>query len=227
MLSLVKINQIKLLHTNKGRDKSGLCLVEGEKSIAMAKDMVEYTFSVEDTEYFKELVSTQAPQSIAAVARIPQWAKLDIEKSRTIVVLDGVQDPGNVGTILRLCSGFDATVLALESVDITNPKVIRSSAGAMFMVPWLKMNRPNGHAYLEKLSASRKIFRLEKKSNGKNIEELTTASDIILIAGSEGNGIILDTTGTSISINHNKNLESLNISHALAIALHSRYQAHT
>ncbi|MDP3970194.1 MAG: RNA methyltransferase [bacterium] len=193
----------------------------------MAKDMVEYTFSVEDTEYFKELVSTQAPQSIAAVARIPQWAKLDIEKSRTIVVLDGVQDPGNVGTILRLCSGFDATVLALESVDITNPKVIRSSAGAMFMVPWLKMNRPNGHAYLEKLSASRKIFRLEKKSNGKNIEELTTASDIILIAGSEGNGIILDTTGTSISINHNKNLESLNISHALAIALHSRYQAHT
>jgi len=224
MLTTVEQKLIKSLHTKKGRDAKGLCLVEGAKVIETAGDAVDFTFTVKDVEYeseFLKLVTTKTPQTVAAVARIPSWTKEEIDAKSTVLVLDGVQDPGNVGTILRLCLAFNVSLLLIESADVTSSKVIRSSAGAMFQVPWAKVSRPEAAALL--LDADREIFRLEKVEKSSPVKDLRTGKPAVIIAGNEGSGITLTTPGTSITIAHDELIESLNVGTAVAIALERRY----
>lgn len=226
MLTASQEKLIRSLATKKGRTESGLCLVEGKKNVKEAKSFVEFSFTPDDTRNFSKLVDVTTPQPSAAVARIPSYSKAEIVKRSYIVVLDGVQDPGNVGSILRLCLGFDASLVLIESADPASPKVIRSSAGAFFQVPWLEISRKE--AEKELLVFDRPVIRLEK---GRGSKKLTlTKSNIskipskcIIIAGSEGQGIQLDLSGTSLEIPHNPKLESLNVSHTLAILLAQLY----
>jgi TrmH family RNA methyltransferase len=226
MLSLNQEKLIRSLATKKGRTESGFCLVEGEKNVLEAGDLVEFTFTPNDSKDFASLVETVTPQPIVAVARIPVHTKEEILKSDIIVVLDGVQDPGNVGTILRLCLGFDAALVLIESADPSNSKVIRSSAGAFFKTPWLEIPRPGAEAEL--LSYGREIYRLEGEGksevisfNSKNLS--TLPKKLLLVAGSEGHGIKLEVAGTSLTIPHSDKLESLNVANALAIVLAGLY----
>lgn len=220
MLSNAQEKLIRSLSSRKGREKSGRCLVEGAKAIETAGRAVEFTFTREDTAEFDSLVTTETPQDEAAVARIPEWSRDDIDKSPTLVVLDGVQDPGNVGAVLRLCLGFGASLLLVESCDVASPKVIRSSAGGMFLVPWLRMSPSEAAEYLA--VSKRDIFRLEKIDGAKGPEAFAKPKRVAIIAGSEGSGIRLPNTGTSIGIAHDERLESLNVTHALAIAMYCR-----
>jgi len=218
MLTKSQEKIIASLSTKKGREAHGLCLVEGQKIIDTAGDFIEYTFGSQDSPRFNRLVTTETPQSRAAVARIPVWSMEDIARRNCIIFLDGVQDPGNVGAILRLCLGFDASVVLIESADPTNPKVIRSSVGALFHVPWTQSERNHIHDIITYFS--RPVFRLEKKKNAKDISRISLSTPLILVAGSEGKGIREDISGTSIYIPHTNLLESLNVGHALAIALY-------
>ncbi|MFA6522599.1 MAG: TrmH family RNA methyltransferase [Patescibacteria group bacterium] len=223
MLTRAQEKRIKSLQNAKGREESGTCLVEGQKVIDTAGSAVEFTFDRNDTGEFDDLVTTETPQEIAGVATIPSWTLEQIKSKKTIVVLDGVQDPGNVGAILRLCLGFDTSLILIESADVTSPKVIRASVGAMFQVPWQKISRVDAHDLIVDLQFP--IFRLEKNANAKDLPAFTEPQNAILIAGSEGNGIQLPIEAPSISIDHNTALESLNVGHALAIALHARYES--
>ncbi len=219
MLTKAQEKLIRLLQTKKGRDESGLCLAEGKKVIEMAGDLVEFTFRESDTPIFNKLVTTETPQTEAAVVRIPTWEMSSLLAKRVIVVLDGVQDPGNVGAILRLCLGFDAGLILIESADVTNPKVVRSSAGAMFQVPTMSVARDTVENVLKGMD--RPIYRLEKRKGSTPISSARFNAPLLLIAGSEGKGIRLDLTGTSVHIEHASALESLNVGNALAIALYS------
>jgi TrmH family RNA methyltransferase len=226
MLTAKQEKLIRSLATKKGRNESGLCLVEGEKNIVEAGDLVEFTFTPDDSKDFSSLVETVTPQPTAAVARIPVYTKDDILRCDSIVVLDGVQDPGNVGAILRLCLGFDASLLLIESADPSNTKVIRSSAGAFFNVPWLEIERPGAEEEL--YSFGREVYRLEVSKTDNNIvlnqkNVKTLAEKLLLIAGSEGQGIKLGIAGTSLYIKHSSKLESLNVANAVAIVLSRLY----
>ncbi|MFH1667499.1 MAG: RNA methyltransferase [Candidatus Komeilibacteria bacterium] len=218
MLSKAQEKLIKSLHNNKGRQKSGLCLVEGQKVIDLAGDLIETKFTKDDSMNFDQLVTTETPQEIAATARIPKWNVEDISSKEVIVFLDNVQDPGNVGSILRLCLGFDASLVLVESVDVTSPKVIRSSVGAMFQVPWLDIDRTAVDTFIKEMD--REVYRLEKKDKAEKFNT-NIKKPLVLIAGSEGQGIKLNTKGKSIYIDHSEELESLNVGHALAIALYN------
>lgn len=220
MLSKAKEQLVRSLHRKKDRAESGLCLVEGSKVIATAGDAVEWTFSRNDSDVFDALVTTDTPQDMAGVARIPRWTREDVSSRSTIVVLDGVQDPGNVGAILRLCLGFDASLVLIESADVTSSKVVRASVGAMFQVPWMVVRRDEAVKFI--MSFDRPVYRLESSTHAAILPEQrrgANAESHILIAGSEGSGIQLDVSGESISIAHNPKLESLNVGHALAIVL--------
>lgn len=219
MLSQAEEKRIRSLHAKKGRKETGLCLVEGEKNIEAAGDAVEFTFTKEDSVRFEQLVTTDTPQEIAAVAKIPSFSRDDILEAKTIIVLDGVQDPGNVGTILRLCLAFNASLILIESADPASPKVIRSSAGALFHLPWMRMSRAEAHGFLTDLD--RPIYRLEKNDASVSIDKMSK-EPIALIAGSEGQGIELTIPGESVAIAHDPRIESLNVGTALAIALHAR-----
>ncbi len=220
MLSKAQEKLIRSLRSRKGREKSGRCLVEGAKVIETAGRAVEFTFTREDTPEFDSLVTTETPQDEAAVARIPEWNRDDIERSPVLVVLDGVQDPGNVGAALRLCLGFGAALLLVESCDAASPKVIRSSAGAMFLVPWMRLTPSDAAEYLA--SSGRDIFRLERQGGARGPEAIARPKRVAVIAGNEGSGIRLPNAGTSVEIPHDDRLESLNVTHALAIALYCR-----
>lgn len=224
MLSNAQEKKIKQLHTKKGREKLGLCLVEGKKPIETAGDAIEFSFTRSESGDFDRLVTTETPQDVAAVATIPEWGLEDVKKYSTIVVLDGVQDPGNVGSILRLCLGFNASLILIDSVDVTNPKVIRSSVGAMFQVPWITLKREYAEEFIEKLE--REVYKLEGKEGAKVLgKKLISEMDeeIVLIAGSEGQGVKMEINGTSLMILHKTQLESLNVTHALAISLYERF----
>lgn len=217
MLSKAQEKLIKSLHTKKGREKHDKCLVEGEHAIELADYLIEFEFARDYTENFNELITTSSPQEKAAVARIPHWDEDRIMKKDIIVFADGLQDPGNAGAILRLCLAFNASLVLLNSVDLSNPKVIRSSAGAFFQVPWMTVKKDDIADFIKK--SGRRIYRLEKTENSKPLPS-TMDIPLILIIGNEGNGIQLEIGGDSIHIPHNEDLESLNVGHALAISLY-------
>jgi TrmH family RNA methyltransferase len=220
-------NQRKLmasLETKKGREKTGLCLVEGQKMIDTAGAAVEEVFHINDLgqRSFGKIATTDTPQEVIGVAKIPVWSMEQIKKAKTIILLDRVQDPGNVGAILRLCLGFDATMILVESADPSSTKVIRASAGGLFLVPWIDLDPSRARDALKELN--RPIYRLEKRSGAKSESVLATDQPIVLIIGNEGSGISITSEGTSVVIDHNPKLESLNVATATAIALHERYR---
>ncbi|EKD33473.1 MAG: hypothetical protein ACD_76C00021G0002 [uncultured bacterium] len=226
MLSKSQEKLIRSLLTRKGREESGLCLVEGKKPIQMAGNSVIFSFTKKDTKNFDKLVTTETPQEIAAVAKAPVIIKEKVLTKQNIIVLDGVQDPANVGAIMRLCLGFNASLILIESAEPTNPKVIRGSAGAIFQTPYMFLPRARANSFINDLN--RPIFRLESKNKKDeiNISSQTAKNlpeSLILIVGSEGSGIKLDIKGRSVAIKHNTRLESLNVSHAVAIFLAFRY----
>jgi TrmH family RNA methyltransferase len=221
MLSKATEKLILSLHTKKGRRSTGLCLVEGEKVIRMAGDLIETRFSERDSPRFQKLVTTEAPQTEAAIARIPRRALKSVLSKDVVVVLDGVQDPGNVGAILRLCLGFDAGIILIQTADPTSPKVVRSSAGTMFKVPWIELSAEDAVNAIKE--DGRKIVRLEKKQGSEPMIKVGRKKPLFLVTGSEGKGITLSIDAPSIHIVHNAELESLNVGHAIAIALFHLY----
>lgn len=220
MLSKDREKLIRSLKAKKGREKNGLCLVEGRKNIKAAGHAVEFVFTRADTEDFDRLVDAETPQDVAAVARIPDWMEDEILSLPTIVVLDGVQDPGNVGAVFRLCLGFDASLLLVDSADPSAPKTIRASAGSFFLVPWMRLPRADAAHRISSFGLP--VYRLEKRPGSQGPETMRKPRRCILLAGSEGSGITLGIEGRSVAIPHAPALESLNVGHAVAIALYER-----
>lgn len=205
------------LQKRKEREARGLFVIEGEKFVREASRLVEFTFTDRDTPIYREVVSTETPQKIAAVARLPIWTIDEIKQLPTIVVLDGIQDPGNVGAILRACLGFRASLVLVESAEISNPKTVRASAGALLHVPFISVARDQA---VEMITAfGRPVFRLELRKGAVEPVEISL-KDRVLIAGNEGKGIKLPVLGTSVAIPHDPHLESLNVATATSIVLY-------
>lgn len=217
MLSKSQQRLLLALQKRKEREERGMFIIEGEKFVRDAGALVEFTFTARDTTIYREVISTEAPQGIAAVARVPGWKIDDITTRPTIVVLDGIQDPGNVGTVLRACLGFDASLLLIESAEVTNPKTVRASASAILRAPWKTVARDEAVELLTSLN--RPIFKLELKKGAVTPAEISPKPRI-LIAGNEGKGIKLQINGTSVAIPHNPLLESLNVAMATSIVLY-------
>ena len=224
MLSLAQEKLILATHTNKGREKVGLVLVEGEKILKEAREFIEFEFSEEDSNNFEKLVTTQTPQTRAGLARLPDWKLEDCLKKKTVILLDHIQDPGNLGTILRSALAFDASLILVECADIGNPKVIRSSVGSLFHVPWINLKRSEVNEILERIN--RNTYRLELSPSAIDISKIPS-SDALIIVGSEGKGIQLDVKAPSIKISHNEKLESLNAAVATSLLLHQRFSSVT
>ena len=139
-----------------------------------------------------------------------------------MVALDGVQDPGNVGTIIRLAAAFDAggVILTGGSADPFAPKSIRASAGAILALPVMAASRS---ALLEEAAANG--FTLYAAASGEGRLEVPTSAAVIVF-GSEGRGVspaLLD-AAKRISIRTSPTIESLNVATAAAIVLQRSYE---
>jgi TrmH family RNA methyltransferase len=173
------------------------------------------------------LANTEHPQGVVAVIEPKRWSLSDIRMltGTTAVVLDGVQDPGNVGTILRTALGLGATgVIALKgTADLTNSKVIRSAMGASFHLPAVP-------ATPEEFVAWAKLQRTEiwiAEGSGEPAEQLpgwrADRSPVALVFGNEGAGIssVLESAATRrVAIPLAQRVESLNVAVAAGILLY-------
>ncbi len=157
----------------RSRRESGLFLVEGPKMFEeLPKDRVEQVFVTErfledpdhqrmveqvdgkkvvlvTGEVLKSISNTQTPQGVAAVARQYRYSLEDIRDGGAkplVMFLETIQDPGNLGTILRAgeAAGVTGVIMDRESADIYNPKVIRSTMGSVYRVPFLYVDELGG-----------------------------------------------------------------------------------
>lgn len=246
---------IRDLHRRRGRERRGLALAEGVRLVeealaagisvrgaavspalesttrgkALKAALAERSIRVEevtDTD-LEALADTEHPQGVAAVIEPKRWGLDDLRLSSgtTLLVLDGVQDPGNVGTMLRTAWGFGAAgVVALKgTADLSNPKVIRAAMGASFHLPAVQ-------AAPEEFVAWSRLQRAEiwvADVSGENPQRLPPRSagrpPVALVVGNEGAGVSPALEAAAhhrVAIPLARGVESLNVAVAAGILLY-------
>lgn len=246
-----KIKQAKRLYRRRSREQTGLFLAEGLRLVEEAlvrgsikrlfysnallhsergKELLDraITQSVElyhcSVEVLAELTDTQNDQGILAVVKQPKpvtnWEnQLD---QACILVIDRVQDPGNLGTILRtaLGAGISGVWLVAGTVDLFNPKVVRASMGAIFSLPFSLVNKEE---VLDMCQANNLKLFVTDVVDGVTYYQSDFTNPLALVVGNEANGV--DPTFTKnasarIFIPLTNQVESLNVSIATAVLLY-------
>jgi RNA methyltransferase, TrmH family len=172
---------------------------------------------------FVSIVPSETPQGLAALVRVKMHTMDQVlENSGLLLVLAGVQDPGNLGTILRSAEAFGAggALLGEGTVSAYNSKVVRASAGSIFRVPVVKVEL---RAAISAMQA--RGFRLLATSSHKGtpLPDLNLSGQTAIFIGNEGAGIdkkLLSEMDELIMIPHSPRVESLNAGIAASIVLY-------
>lgn len=199
-------------------------LVDSERGAALRNALQQRGVMVTDVtdKEFSSAAATESPQGVLAVARIPQRSLSDLAGRRTLrlLVLDAVQDPGNVGTIVRTAAalGADATVALPGTVDLWNAKVVRSAMGAHF-------HHPAFHASWEEVQAFCAVEQVAVWGGdveGAAVLEVEAPLRLALVVGNEGGGLspaVRAAVTHSVSLPISPMVESLNVAVAAGILL--------
>ena len=252
MLSKNRRQLIERLKTRKGRPREGLVLVEGVRSSAeVLAAGADIRFTVRsprllDTEVGRTLASalaargpeavevddadlaelsdTEHPQGVLCVCTEPSLdlARLRERSPATVLLLDGLQDPGNMGTLIRAARAFgvDAVIVLDGSVDPWNPRAVRAAAGAGFHTPIARATWADAGPWLE----GQHIEILAADPAGEDVRLFQPAESWALAVGNEGAGLRADVVSAStkhIAIPMPGRAESLNAGVAGSILLYS------
>ena len=238
MLSKSQIGFIKSLHQKKYRKENKLFIVEGIKTLMeffSSKYQIQSIyylpqyqsllpklapniklFEVNNAE-LEKISTLQAPQGILALLAIPDNQEIAPEKlkNKFSLVLDGVQDPGNMGTIIRTADwfGFEHIICSTNSVDVFNPKTVQATMGSLARV---NICYTNLSEYLQQVQLPVYAAML----NGENLYKVEWQQEGLIILGNEGQGISDDVAkmvSRSITIPRVGSAESLNVSISAAI----------
>ncbi len=221
-----KIKSITNLKQSKFRKETGLFLVEGEhlvKEARLANVLVETYTITHNLE--GELVSEQVMKKICNTDTVIKQIGIcklitkDLIASK-ILILDKVQDPGNLGTLMRSAKAFkfDTIFLSDGCVDIYNDKVIRSSQGAIFKLNFITGNIVE---FINKIKNTHNVFGTDV-TNGVDVKNINLKENVAVILGNEGYGIseeVKKLNLKNIYINMD-NTESLNVSVAGSIIMY-------
>ena len=175
---------------------------------------------------FTSVVPSETPQGVAALVRMKPFTLEDVlvgdEEPPLVVAVCGVQDPGNLGTVLRSAEAFGASgvLLGENTVSAYNPKVVRASAGSIFRLPLVKPELKTALAGLRE----RGLRLLATSSHkGTPLPEVELNSPLALLVGSEGAGLaheIMAQVDEVVAIPHSSKVESLNAGVAASIVLY-------
>ncbi len=232
-VSNAKIKEIKKLGQKKYRDHERLFLVEGEHLVLEAhktsylqelllKENAKLELPV-PTNYLTDNVikfisNLETPAPIMGLCTIP---KGEIKGER-ILILEDIQDPGNLGTIIRSAVAFnvDTIILSTNTVDAYSPKVVRASQGMLF---YINIVRTDIEKAIENLKLSNYKIYGTKVDNGKLLKALAKVEKFAIIMGNEGSGVslnLLKLCDEYVYIPMNKACESLNVAVATSIILY-------
>ncbi len=176
--------------------------------------------TITDSE-FSTIADTQTPQGILAIVEIPLQRYIDETRDGIIVALENVSDPGNVGTIIRTCDwfGIKDIIISSNSVDIYNPKVIRSTMGSLFHVNIYITE--NIYGTLKMLQKSGKAI-ICADMEGSNVYNFSKNESSVLAFSNEANGPtqkLREISNSVITIPKYGNAESLNVATAAAVII--------
>ena len=235
MLSKNQVKLIQKLHQKKYRNELNLFIVEGKKSIneflqagytpqlliateAFTTNVPQHLITPVSKDELRKVSTLQNPDEGLAVFQQPKHK--GILQEGVIVALDNVQDPGNLGTIIRLCDWFGVETLLCntQTVDCYNPKVVQASMGSLTRVAVHYLDLA---AFLTTTALPVYTMDLE----GENLYTATFPKDCILILGNEANGISAEVRALSNEVitiprfSKHQRTESLNVAMAGAIIL--------
>jgi RNA methyltransferase, TrmH family len=237
-----QVKQWKKLHTKKERDRSGTYMVEGfhlvEEALkydevvqevlvkegldlpsAWNLDSVSVTQLSEDAA--KAVSATETSQGVFAVCYQLETQEGEL-KGRTFLMLDEVQDPGNLGTIIRTAdaAGIDMIILGEGTADLYNPKVLRSAQGSHFHLPIIKGDLPD---WIDRLKNEGVPVYGTALENSVEYHTVSSEESFALIMGNEGNGVspsILGSTDQNLYVPIYGKSESLNVAIAAGILMY-------
>lgn len=174
----------------------------------------------------KSVSPLDTPQRVLFSVRIPESAPPEVLEGRTYLVLDGLQDPGNLGTILRTADAFEADGVFLlpGCADLWNPKTVRSSMGAVFRLPAWSCSLEELHALAEE--AGLPLAGSALREDTPDLREADLRRAVILV-GSEGRGLsgaALALCAQTVRIPMGPRCESLNAAAAAAVLLWEGYR---
>src|SRR5574344_472484 len=229
------------LQQKKYRDIEKKFLLEGFKPIEEAvKDgiNIEYIFVQKDKsnkynfekekliltneQVLKKISTTDSAPEAVAVAIQKRFSLNDINSAKKILLLEGIKDLGNLGTILRTAEAFsqDAIILYGETAELYNPKCVRSAVGNLWKIPVVEVKNVKD---LEKFENYEKIATLPKSIDTVNAKDLTASKPYILMFGSEADGLsdeLINLSTKKVTIEMNSKVESLNLSMSVGILLY-------
>lgn len=232
-LTNARVKEWVKLKEKKYRDETGLFLIEGDHLIAEAskKNIIKEIISIDKNEpadfYVTPEIMKKISNQVSFSKTIAVCYKLkETELKNRILVLDGIQDPGNLGTIIRsaVAFNFDTIVLSKDTVDLYNDKVIRASEGMLFHINFF---RKDLLTFLEENANNYNVL-VTDVMNGENIKDVPACKKTMLIIGNEGNGVKEETKKYKnhfIKLNMNANCESLNAGVAASILMYEINEA--
>jgi TrmH family RNA methyltransferase len=186
-----------------------------------------YTTVTDDV--MKSMSDTQTPQGILCVVKQPSCVIEDImgnKKSHLLLILEGLQDPGNLGTIFRTseAAGVTGIIMSRDTVDIYNPKTIRSTMGSIYRVPFIYSE--DLYTDLDKLRTHGISVYAAYLTGSVSYDKCDYRSDTAFLIGNEGNGLsdkALSHSDTRVRIPMEGSVESLNAAVSAAVLM---YEAH-
>jgi len=206
--------------------KVGDVFLEEEK--AKSYQLTADSFYTLDSKIMNEVTDTENSQGILAICEIPSEISIQelSKKEGLIIATDRIQDPGNLGTIVRTSAWFGATAILVGkgSVDLFNPKVVRSTAGATGMLAYKNSELSKDLEAME--NAGWQVLMLDGNAGAEPIKNIELSEKTILMVGNEANGIEKKFFGPNRkrvmipSVENNRSVESLNAAIALSIALY-------
>ncbi len=241
----------KLVTSSKERNERGLFVTEGEKlfneapfeviesvfiseSFAKAKGLSEggwidhkggrMRFELLSDQVFKKISDTKTPQGILCVVKMKHFSLSGLLKdSERILMLEGIQDPGNLGTMLRTAeaAGYDCIIMDEGTADLYNPKVVRGTMGAIFRVK-TAMTGDLKEAVLLAKSFGIKVYGAHLKGE-RDYDEESYADKAAILIGNEGRGLsdeISSLADCLIKIPMEGRAESLNAAVAAALIMY-------
>ena len=243
------IKQVRKLHRSKERQKQNLLLLEGTNSIEAAfqvdykLDIIFHTerwqtnhrllsqniadkglkMQLVSPEVLKAIATTVNPDGVVAIAPRRPIQEPNIAQTRLSVAIERLQDPGNLGTIIRsaVATGVDSLWLSKDSVDIYNPKVLRASVGEWFRLPIIG-DRNLSETIARHQQQGIQVIATASKAK-KSYWDLDFTRPSLILLGNEGAGLSQDKIALAdeqVTIPLANGVESLNVAVATALLLY-------
>lgn len=238
----------KLLKSQKGRAEKGLFMLEGYRLVkdALSKgvkaeciilkdgtdvlletDCPSYTFA---PRLFDDISETVNSQGVIALCRMEKKALQDIikEEKNCVIMCEALQDPGNIGTIIRTAHGADCggVVLTRGCCDLYNPKIVRATMSGMFSIPVVQGQE--SHRCIEYFKENGyKIVAGALTKDAVDFYSADLSGKVLIIIGNEGNGVeesTLSLCDSVLKIPMRADAESLNASVAGSVMIYEHYR---